>query len=73
MDEKQLKQLLLKENQEFRKLYEEHQSYEKKLEKFKTKSFLTEEEELEERELKKRKLALKDRMYLLMAEFRKSL
>jgi uncharacterized protein YdcH (DUF465 family) len=73
MDEKQLKQLLLKKNQEFRKLYEEHQSYEKKLEKFKSKSFLTEEEELEERELKKRKLALKDRMYLLMAEFRKSL
>jgi uncharacterized protein YdcH (DUF465 family) len=72
MDEKQLKQLLLKENQEFRRLYEEHQSYEKKLEKFKSKSFLTEEEELEERELKKRKLALKDRMYLLMAEFRKS-
>jgi hypothetical protein len=73
MDEKELKELMLKRNQEFKKLYEEHQSYEKKLENFKNKSFLTEEEELEERELKKRKLALKDRMYLLMAEFRKSL
>jgi len=73
MDEKQLKELMLRESKEFKKLYEEHQSYEKKLERFKDKSFLTEEEKLEERELKKRKLALKDRMYLLMAEFRKSL
>ncbi len=72
MDEKQLKELMLRENKEFKRLYEEHQSCEKKLEIFKNKSFLSEEEELEERELKKRKLALKDRMYLLMAEFRKS-
>lgn len=72
MDERQLKEVLLKENKEFKKLYDEHQTCEKKLERFKNKSFLNEKEEIEERELKKRKLALKDRMYLLMAEFRKS-
>jgi uncharacterized protein YdcH (DUF465 family) len=72
MDEKQLKELMLKENSEFRKLYEEHQSYEKKLESLKNKSFLSEAEKLEERQLKKHKLALKDKMYQMMAEFRRS-
>jgi uncharacterized protein YdcH (DUF465 family) len=73
MDENELKKRMLKENSAFKKLFVEHQSCEKRLEKFKSKSFLTEQEALEERELKKRKLALKDKMYLLMNEFRKSL
>lgn len=73
MDERELKELLVRENEEFRKLFEEHQSYEKKLDGMKSKNFLTEEERLEEKELKKRKLILKDRMYMMMAEFRKSL
>ena len=72
MDEQELKERMLKENKEFRRLFEEHQSFDKKLERLKSKSILTEEEKLEEKELKKRKLALKDRMYWMMAEFRKS-
>jgi uncharacterized protein YdcH (DUF465 family) len=72
MDENQLKELLLNESPEFKKIYKEHQSCEKKLELFKSKSFLTEEEVLEEKELKKQKLSLKDRMYRLMAEYRGS-
>ena len=72
MDEKALKELMLRENTDFRRLHEEHQASEKRLEDLQSKSFLTEEEKLEERELKKRKLALKDRMYLMMAEFRKT-
>ncbi len=72
MDEKELKELLLKESEEFRKLFKEHQAYERKLDLYKSKTILTEEEKLEEKELKKRKLALKDRMYGIMEEFRKS-
>ncbi|MEW5901013.1 MAG: hypothetical protein AB1715_06080 [Acidobacteriota bacterium] len=72
MEEEKLKDLMLRENADFKKLYLEHQAYEKKLEEFRSKAFLTEEEKLEEREIKKRKLALKDRMYLLMAEFRRA-
>ena len=72
MEEKELKELLLKENEEFRKAYEQHQSYEKKLEKFKKKSFLNEEERMEEKQLKKKKLALKDKMYFLMTEYKKN-
>jgi len=73
MEEKELKELLLEENEEFRKAYEKHQRYEKKLEKFKGKGFLTEKDKLEEVRLKKKKLALKDRMYFLMTEYKKSL
>lgn len=72
MDEKELKELLLKENDDFKKLHQEHRSCDKRLEVLMAKSFLTEEDEVEAKELKKRKLALKDRMYLIMAEFRKS-
>lgn len=72
MDEKALKELMLRENVDFRKLYEEHQACEKRLEELRNKSFLSEEEKLEERELKKHKLAFKDRMYLMMSDFRKA-
>ena len=73
MREEELKELLLKESEEFRKANKLHQQYEKKLEKLKAKGFLTEEERQEEKELKKKKLILKDKMYFLMAEYKKSL
>ncbi|MFQ6109465.1 MAG: hypothetical protein ACE5L7_07930 [Candidatus Aminicenantales bacterium] len=73
MEEEEIKEILLKENEEFRKAYRMHQQYEKKLEEFKKKGFLSEEEKLQEKELKKKKLALKDKMYYLMIEYRKSL
>lgn len=73
MEEKELKELMLEKSEEFRKVYKQHQKYEKELERFKEKSFLAEEEKLKEKELKKKKLALKDRMYFMMTEFRKSL
>jgi len=72
MDEKTLKELLLREKVDFRRLHKEHQACEKRLEDLQNKGFLAEEEKLEERELKKRKLAIKDRMYLMMAEYRKA-
>lgn len=72
MEEKELKKFLLQENDEFKNAYEQHQKYEKKLEKFRKKSFMNEEERLEEKKLKKKKLALKDKMYFLMTEYKKS-
>lgn len=73
MEERELKEILLKESKEFKKAYQRHQQYEKKLEEFKKKGFLSDKEKLEEKELKKKKLALKDKMYYLMTEYRKSL
>lgn len=73
MDENVIKERMLKENADFKRLFEEHQKHEKRLAEFKGKAFLTEAERLEEKDLKKRKLALKDRMYLMMRDFQKSL
>ncbi|HEX2695178.1 MAG TPA: YdcH family protein [Acidobacteriota bacterium] len=66
MDENELKELLARENPDFRRALEEHHTCETALEGLKAKPFLTDAETLEEKELKKRKLALKDRMYQLM-------
>jgi uncharacterized protein YdcH (DUF465 family) len=73
MDEKDIKDRLLAENPDFRRLQDEHRRHELRLVDLASKSFLSEDEKLEERETKKLKLALKDKMYLMMAGFRKSL
>jgi uncharacterized protein YdcH (DUF465 family) len=66
MDETRLKDRLVRENAEFRRLHEEHQVHERRLEDLKSRPFLSDAERVEERELKKRKLALKDGMYRIM-------
>jgi uncharacterized protein YdcH (DUF465 family) len=71
MKEIELKELLLKRDEVFRKAYKQHKQLEKKLEKLKQKSFLTEAEKIREKEFKKKKLFLKDKMYYLMTEYRK--
>ncbi|MDH4196272.1 MAG: YdcH family protein [Candidatus Aminicenantes bacterium] len=72
MDEQALKDLLLRENPAFRKLNEEHRACEEALEKLRRKAGLSAAEEVEEKALKKRKLALKDRMYIMMEDYRRS-
>jgi uncharacterized protein YdcH (DUF465 family) len=61
MDENELKELLARENPDFRRALEEHHACEASLEGLKAKPFLSDAEALE-----KLKLALKDRMYQLM-------
>ncbi len=72
MDEKALKELLLRENAEFRRAHDDHQRCELALVAIRGKAHLTAAEADEERELKKKKLALKDRMYRLMSDFLRS-
>jgi len=73
MEEKELKERLMKESPEFKEVFELHQKYEKELDTFKQKSFLSDEDRIEIMELKKKKLALKDKMYFMMTEYSKSL
>ena len=73
MEEKELKELLIKENKEFRDVYKRHQECDKKLGELKKKDFQTDHDRLKERELKKKKLALKDKMYVIMTKYKKSL
>jgi uncharacterized protein len=68
MDEQAIKELLLKENAEFRRAHDDHGACETALDALRVKPYLSPAEADEERELKKKKLALKDRMYRLMAD-----
>ncbi len=70
MTEEKIKEILLKDNEDFRKIHREHQQCEQSLEQLRSKSFLTEEERLQEKMLKKKKLKLKDEMYRMILEYR---
>ena len=69
--EAELRNQLLKENAEFRRLAAEHQSYDSQLEDLNNKHFLSAEEQLQEKTLKKKKLRLKDQMYSIVQQYRK--
>ena len=69
MDELEVKTLLLKENAEFRRAHDDHQACEKAIDAIRGKGRLSPADADKERELKKKKLALKDRMYRLMADY----
>jgi uncharacterized protein YdcH (DUF465 family) len=73
MDEQEIKARLVAENDEFRAIFEQHQAYEQELNRFQNKTFLTEKETLSMKEIKHKKLVLKDKMYRMMNDFRKSL
>jgi len=71
MNEQELKAILARENGEFRKILDDHRTCELELDNLRAKTPFGEADALAERELKKRKLALKDRMYQIMAEYGK--
>ena len=58
----ELKELLLKTDEEFRQLATQHHELDDRLHELSAKSYLSEPEQVEEITLKKRKLQLKDRM-----------
>ena len=60
---------LLKENQTFRNLAQEHESYEKRLSELASLTYPNDEELLEESTLKKKKLAIKDELYSMMNSY----
>ena len=57
-----LKQDLLVNNEEYRRLHEQHHEYESRLSALTEKVVLSDEEQVEETTLKKKKLQVKDRM-----------
>lgn len=71
MTEDRIKEILLKNNEDFRKIHREHQLCEQSLAELGSKPFLTEEERLQEKMLKKKKLRLKDEMYRMILEYEK--
>ena len=67
----QVKDLLITQSEEFRRLIQEHSQYSQRLDSLIQKRFLSEDEKLEEVRLKKLKLRLKDQMELLEQQFRR--
>ncbi len=63
MEEDEIKEVLIRQDEAFRQLYQQHQEIEQALSKLKEKGLLTASEELAEKELKKKKLKLKDEIY----------
>ncbi len=57
-----LKDELLRSDEEYRRLFEEHQEYENKLHELQAKSMPSMDDEIEEKRIKVHKLHLKDRM-----------
>ena len=68
----EVKEILLKENQNFRELAQQHQNFEKRLSELAELNYPSEEEVLEETALKRKKLAVKDEMYTMMNEYESS-
>ncbi len=72
MKEQEIIENLKKENEEFKKLMEEHHSLEGLLAEMDKKIYLTAEEEMERKKVQKQKLLKKDRMAELIREYKKS-
>lgn len=62
MSHDDLKEELLATDEEYRRLYEEHQEYERRLEELSSKTLPSQDDEIAEKRIKLHKLALKDRM-----------
>lgn len=65
-----IKERLMRDSEDFRRLVQKHSRYSEQLEKLVHKAYLTEEEKLEEVNLKKLKLQLKDQMEILIQRHR---
>ena len=58
----QLKEELLESDEEYRRLWEEHQAFERRLEHLYQQSMLSPADEMEQKRIKLHKLSLKDQM-----------
>jgi len=73
LKEQEIAELLKKENEEFRKLSEEHRGLDVLLAEIDNKRYLTPEEELERKKIQKQKLLKKDRMAEIVREYKKNI
>lgn len=70
MREEEIIEILKKENEEFRKLYEEHRQLDSMLDEMNKKHYLTPEEEIEKKRMQKEKLYKKDKMAEMIRKYK---
>ena len=68
--DEEIKEFLISNNADFKRLVEEHQSYDNKLRELANRSHVSGQEQIEEVQLKKKKLFLKDQMSRMIQQFR---
>jgi uncharacterized protein YdcH (DUF465 family) len=68
--ELQLIRRLIPKNEELKKLWDEHQGYEEKLEQLNKRRYLSTEEEIRRKEIQKLKLKGKDRIEEILRSYR---
>jgi uncharacterized protein YdcH (DUF465 family) len=73
MKEEEIKEHLMSSSADFRRLAEEHQQHETKLQELLSHPHLSEQDHLEEMNLKKKKLQLKDQMNSMILKFKNEL
>jgi hypothetical protein len=71
MKEEEIVELLKRENEEFRRLCQEHRELDNQIAEYSRKHYLTPEEEVEEKRIKKEKLYRKDRIAEMIRQYRK--
>ncbi len=72
MKEEEIVEVLKKENEEFRNLYQEHRDLDNQLSEFNKKPYLSPEEEVEKKTIQKEKLSKKDKMAEIIREYKKN-
>ncbi|NOX21389.1 MAG: DUF465 domain-containing protein [Nitrospirae bacterium] len=72
MREQEIVEVLRVENPEFQQLEQEHRALESRLSELESKHFLKPEEEMEIKLIKKQKLAKKDKMAMLIRQYKKT-
>lgn len=72
MKEHEIVEFLKKENEEFKRLSEEHRNLDGLLAEIDNKRYLTPEEEVERKKIQKQKLSKKDKMAELVREYKKN-
>jgi hypothetical protein len=71
MKDEEIVELLKRENEEFRRLYQEHRELDNQIAELSRKHYLTPEEEVEEKRIKKEKLYRKDRIAEMIRQYKK--
>jgi uncharacterized protein len=72
MTDEQIAETLKRENEEYRKLSQEHRQLDEWLEELNKKRYLTPEEDIEKKKKQKEKLYRKDRMAELIRNYKKN-
>jgi uncharacterized protein YdcH (DUF465 family) len=73
LNEQKIKEILIKQNQNFKSLNKKHQEFDRRLKELNNINFKTDKELLEVRNLKKHKLKIKDSLQKYILDYKKSM